>query len=78
MRQCTDLKGFPSPSEGGGLWKKSTNYRRENNEQCCGSEMFIPEPDFYPDPGSRVKKAPDPGFGSATKNLSIFNTRNGY
>jgi hypothetical protein len=26
--------------------------------QCCGSRMFIPDPDFYPpDPGSRI---PDP------------------
>ncbi len=26
-------------------------------EQCCGSGMFIPDPDFYPLPGSRI---PDP------------------
>jgi hypothetical protein len=28
--------------------------------------MFIPDPDFFyiPDPGPRVKKAPDPGTGS--------------
>jgi hypothetical protein len=27
--------------------------------QCCGSEMFIPDPNFsIPDPGSRVKKIP--------------------
>jgi hypothetical protein len=41
--------------------------------------MFIPDPDpnvSIPDLGSRVKKAPDPGSGSATKNLSIFNTKN--
>jgi hypothetical protein len=28
------------------------------------------------DPGSRVKKIPDPGSGSASKNLSIFNPIN--
>jgi hypothetical protein len=40
--------------------------------------MFIPDPgsEFsIPDPGSRVKKIPDPGFGSASKNLSIFNPK---
>jgi hypothetical protein len=32
----------------------------------------IPDPNFYiPDPAS--KKIQDPGFGSAKKNLSIFN-----
>jgi hypothetical protein len=38
--------------------------------------------DVYPgsdfsiqDPGSRDKKIPDPGSGSASKNLSIFNTK---
>jgi hypothetical protein len=43
------------------------------NMQCGGSGMFIPNPDFYPsripDLGSRIqglKKAPDPGSGSAT------------
>jgi hypothetical protein len=35
--------------------------------------MFIPDPNFYsiPDPGSRVKKIPDSGFGSASRNVSI-------
>jgi hypothetical protein len=28
-----------------------------------------------PDPGSRVKKIPDPGSGSASKNLRIFNPK---
>ncbi len=37
--------------------------------QCFG--MFIPDP--IHDPGSRVKKIPDPGSGS--KNLSIFNPK---
>jgi hypothetical protein len=30
-------------------------------KQCCGSEMFIPDPDFYP---SRIS---DPGFKSSNK-----------
>jgi hypothetical protein len=38
--------------------------------QCCGSGMLIP------DPRSRVKKIPDPGSRSASKNLSIFNPKN--
>ncbi len=39
--------------------------------QCCGPTMFIPDPNFsIPDPGSRVKKNPDPGSGSASKNCS--------
>jgi hypothetical protein len=45
------------------------------NLQCCGSGMFIPDPTFFY-PGSRVKKIPDPGSGSASKNLNIFNPKN--
>jgi hypothetical protein len=42
--------------------------------QCCRSGEFIPDQKFFiPDPGSRVKKTPDSGSGSPTKNLSIFN-----
>jgi hypothetical protein len=38
---------------------------------------WIPDPNFsIPDPGSRVKKIPDPGSGPASKNLSIFNPKN--
>jgi hypothetical protein len=37
----------------------------------CG----IPDPNFFY-PGSRVKKIPDPGSVSASKQLSIFNTEN--
>jgi hypothetical protein len=36
--------------------------------QDSGSEFFHP--------GSRVKEIPDPGSGSASKNLSIFNPKN--
>jgi hypothetical protein len=39
--------------------------------------MFIPDPNFFiKDPGSRVKKIPNLGSGSASKNLSIFNPKN--
>ncbi len=38
-------------------------------DQCCGSEMFIPDPNFF-HTGSRVKKIP--GSASASKNLSIL------
>ncbi len=39
--------------------------------QCCGSRMFIPDPNFF-HPGSQFKKIPDPGSGSLSKNLSIL------
>jgi hypothetical protein len=40
--------------------------------QCCGSGS-----DFsVPDPGSRVKNALDPRYGTATKNVIIFNAKN--
>ncbi len=39
--------------------------------QYCGFGMFS-----IPDIGSRVKKIPDPGFNSPTKNLNIFNPKN--
>jgi hypothetical protein len=39
-----------------------------NCDQCCGSGIFIPDPNIYPsrisDPG--VKKPPDPVSGPAT------------
>jgi hypothetical protein len=35
--------------------------------------MFIPDPNFsIPDTGSRVKKIPDPGSGSALKDLKFL------
>jgi hypothetical protein len=41
--------------------------------QCCGSGMFIPEPNFsILDPEPKVKKILDPESGSASKNLSIL------
>jgi hypothetical protein len=41
------------------------------------TQKQILDPNFsIPDPGSRVKKIPDPGSGSASKNLSIFNPKN--
>ncbi len=43
--------------------------------RCCRSGMFIPDPNFsIPDPGP--KSFPDPGSGSAYKNLSILNPKN--
>jgi hypothetical protein len=39
--------------------------------------MFIPDLNFSAN-GSRVKKAPGRVFGSATKNLSIFNPKKLY
>jgi hypothetical protein len=42
--------------------------------QCCGSEMFIPDPNFsIPDPGSKRFRFPDP---FTSKDLSIFNPKN--
>ncbi len=35
----------------------------ERVNQCCGSGIFIPDPNFF-HPGSRVKKIPDPWAGS--------------
>ncbi len=41
------------------------------------SGMFIPDPKFsIPDPGSKVKKIPYYGSGSASQNLSIFKPKN--
>jgi hypothetical protein len=39
--------------------------------------MFIPDPNFsIPDTASRVKKIPDPGSASASKNLNMCNPKN--
>jgi hypothetical protein len=36
----------------------------------------IPNPNYsIPDPGSKAKKIPDPGFGFASKNSNIFNPK---
>jgi hypothetical protein len=34
--------------------------------------MFTPDTDFFSIPDPTVKKAPDPGFGSATLETGIF------
>ncbi len=51
--------------------------RRFSLDKCCGSRMFIPDPEYaffsIPDPGFRVKKILD--TGSASKHLSIFNPK---
>ncbi len=41
--------------------------------QCCGSEMFIPDPNFFPHPGSRIQD-PDPGVskGTGSRNRTII------
>ncbi len=39
-------------------------------KQCCGSGMFMPDPNFF-HPGSGVKEIP----GSASKNLSILSQK---
>ncbi len=45
------------------------------HKQCCGSEMFIPDPgsEFF-HPGSLIQGQKDPGSGS--KNLGIFYPKN--
>jgi hypothetical protein len=42
-----------------------------NCDQCCGSGMFIPDPNVF-NPGSRAKKFSDPGSASAAKNLRVL------
>ncbi len=44
--------------------------------QCCGSGLFIPDSgsELF-DSGFRVKKIPDPGSGSASKNPSLINPK---
>jgi hypothetical protein len=42
-------------------------------KQCCGSGMFIPDPDLtFFHPGSRIRTLSIPDPGSASKNLSIL------
>jgi hypothetical protein len=57
------------------IHKKGDRQKSSVADQECLSR--IPDPDFsIPDPGSRVKKIPDPGSKSTRKNLSIFNPKN--
>jgi hypothetical protein len=53
-----------------------------NRNNSLRIRMFIPEPPdpnfSIPDPGSRVKKIPDLGSGSAAKKLNIFDPKNRY
>jgi hypothetical protein len=49
------------------------------NKQCCGSGIFIPDPDqnfSIPYSGSRVKKITDPGFRIRIKEFKCFNPKN--
>ncbi len=56
---------------------ETVHFEKKTIMQCCGSGMFIPDPNFsLPNRGSRVKKIPDPGSDSASKNLSTFNPKN--
>jgi hypothetical protein len=45
--------------------QKTLNFKNQNYNQCCGSGMFIPDPDFYPsriwDPGSKNSTATKEG-----------------
>jgi hypothetical protein len=47
-------------------WRKSTDERGKPEQQCCGSGMFIPDPDFYP---SRI---PDPKTGTKERSEEKF------
>jgi hypothetical protein len=44
---------------------------RQRFVQCCGSGMFIPDPNFF-NPGSRIQGQKDSGSGSAPKNVSAL------
>jgi hypothetical protein len=52
-------KRFPDPVSGSTSASKNLSTFIKKL-QCCGSGMFIPDPDFYPsrisDPGSRIQK----------------------
>jgi hypothetical protein len=48
----------------------NSNKERKKTNVYPGSEFFLP--------GSRVKKIPDPGSGSTSKVLSIFNLKKIY
>jgi hypothetical protein len=88
----TRMDSIPDPHQNGkpDPHQKTVWIRNTGADNGCGvdtglylyavlrSRMFIPDiPDpgyeFF-HPGSRVKKIPDPG--SASKNLSIFNSKN--
>jgi hypothetical protein len=48
-----------------------------DDDACANIVDRVADPNFsIPDPGSRVKKIPDPGSESASKNFGIFNSKN--
>jgi hypothetical protein len=64
------------------LYKKTVSLKSyklkkvKAQKQCCGSWIFIPDPNFsILDPGSEFF-IPDPGPGSTSKNLSILTQKN--
>jgi hypothetical protein len=63
---------FPLLMAAGGVESGLQQVRKPGNQNTSDAVLRIRN--VYP--GSRVKKIPDPGFGSAPKNLSIFNTKN--
>jgi hypothetical protein len=83
---CNKPRSWPSPVDS---WRRdlpstrpSSLFLPENDEtivknltltQCCGSGMFIPDPNFF-HPGSRVKKIPDPAPQPHQK-FKYFNTK---
>ncbi len=46
-------------------------------KQCCGSGIFIPDPNFF-NPGSRVKKIPGSRIRIRIKEFKYFNTKDGF
>ncbi len=69
VRAAADISLPPAHTAVSSMCRRKT--RRNTKNQCCGFEMFIPDPgsEFF-HPGYRVKKIPDPGSGS--KNLSTY------
>jgi hypothetical protein len=53
---------------------ETVHFEKETIVQCCGSGMFIPDPNFsLPDPGSKRFRIPDP---NPHQRVSIFNPKN--
>ncbi len=84
LRQTIAISRWPKSNKSPTFWYVRGRLRNRKNvesthNQCCGSGMFILDPGsgFFL-PGSRVKKILDPGFGSASKNLRIFNPKTVY
>jgi hypothetical protein len=67
LKRIRDLGIFMTRDLGSGMEKFGSGIWDKHS----GSATLRPIPDL-PDSGSRVKKVPDPGSGSSTKNLSIF------